>query len=174
MIVVVPPDAPFLSYAQNREDVVLWRALGDLAVGRYVEVGANHPQDDSVTKAFYDRGWAGITIEPVHEFAQAHRDERPRDTMIEAVITDEDVDSVVLHEIAGTGLSTIVDSVGSGTPRPAPRSSTRRSPRCDCRTSSSRTGAWTKRSTSCSWTLRGRSSRSSPASTSGSSGRGCW
>ena len=113
MIALVPPDAPFLSYAQNREDVVLWRALGDLATGRYVEVGANRPQDDSVTKAFYDRGWAGITIEPMHEFAQAHRDERPRDTMVEAVITDEDVDSVVLHEIAGTGLSTIVDSVGT-------------------------------------------------------------
>ncbi len=109
----VPPESPFISYAQNREDVVLWRALGGLTVGRYVEVGANHPRDDSVTKAFYDRGWSGITIEPVRESAEAHRAERPRDTMVEAVITDADIDAVVLHEIAGTGLSTIVDSVGA-------------------------------------------------------------
>lgn len=108
----VPTTSPFVSYAQNREDVVLWRALGHLDLGRYVEVGANHPRDDSVTKAFYDRGWSGITIEPMHAFAEAHRAERPRDTLVEAVITDADIDSVVLHEIAGTGLSSIVDDVG--------------------------------------------------------------
>jgi FkbM family methyltransferase len=109
----VPQDPPFISYAQNREDVVLWRALGHVPAGRYVEVGANDPRIDSITRAFYDRGWSGITVEPMHEFAEAHRAERPRDTMIEAVITDEDTDVVVLHEIAATGLSTIVDSVGA-------------------------------------------------------------
>ena len=109
----MPPDPPFISYAQNREDVVLWRALGHISAGRYVEVGANHPRIDSVTRAFYDRGWSGITVEPMHEFAEAHRAERPRDTMVEAVITDEDTDTVVLHEIAATGLSSIVDSVGA-------------------------------------------------------------
>lgn len=92
---------------------MLWRALGHVPAGRYVEVGANHPRDDSVTRAFYDRGWSGITVEPMHEFAEAHRAERPRDTMVEAVITDEDTDMVVLHEIAATGLSSIVDSVGA-------------------------------------------------------------
>ncbi|MEP7018317.1 MAG: FkbM family methyltransferase [Actinomycetota bacterium] len=106
-------DPPFISYAQNREDVVLWRALRDVSAGRYVEVGANHPRIDSVTRAFYDRGWSGITIEPMHEFAEAHRAERPRDTMIEAVITDEDTETVVLHEIPATGLSSIVDAVGA-------------------------------------------------------------
>jgi FkbM family methyltransferase len=108
----VPADEPFISYAQNREDVVLWRALGHIPNGRYVEVGANHPVDDSVTKAFYDRGWSGITVEPMHDLAESHRTERPRDTMVEAVVTDRDVESIVLHEIVGTGLSTIVDSVG--------------------------------------------------------------
>lgn len=110
-IPVAPADGPFISYAQNREDVVLWRALGDIPNGRYVEVGANQPAMDSVTKAFYDRGWSGITIEPVHEYAEAHRAERPRDTMVETVITNQDTESIVLHEIAATGLSTIMDSV---------------------------------------------------------------
>lgn len=101
----------FVSYAQNREDVVLWRALGRVPHGRYVEVGANHPRDHSITRAFYDRGWSGITVEPVGSFADLHRAERPRDTLVQAAVTSADVESVVLHEISDTGLSTLVDAV---------------------------------------------------------------
>ena len=100
-----------MSYAQNGEDVVLWRALGSVSAGRYIEVGANHPHDDSVTRAFYDRGWSGITIEPVPYFADLHRAERPRDHLVEAAITNAGGGEIVLHVIPGTGLSTIVDAV---------------------------------------------------------------
>src|SRR5664279_1896466 len=55
---------PFVSYAQNGEDVVLFRALGAVEGGRYVDVGANDPIFESVTYAFYLRGWSGITIDP--------------------------------------------------------------------------------------------------------------
>lgn len=105
------PDGPLISYAQNREDVVLWRALGHVLNGRYVEVGANHPLVDSVSRAFYDRGWSGITVEPVEAFATTYRDERPRDRVVQAAITDEPVDTITLHVVPGTGLSTLVDSV---------------------------------------------------------------
>jgi hypothetical protein len=54
----------FISYAQNFEDVMLWRALKGLKKGFYIDVGAHDPEVDSVTKAFYDRGWCGINIEP--------------------------------------------------------------------------------------------------------------
>lgn len=64
----------FISHAQNREDVLLWRALKHVKKGFYVDVGANHPSHDSVTKAFYDRGWSGINIEPL----QAHFEELQR------------------------------------------------------------------------------------------------
>ena len=39
----------FISYAQNYEDVILWRALRDVERGFYVDVGAADPQVDSVT-----------------------------------------------------------------------------------------------------------------------------
>jgi FkbM family methyltransferase len=100
-----------VSYAQNGEDVVLWRALGGVSAGRYVEVGANHPSHDSVTRAFYDRGWSGITIEPVPYFADLQRAERPRDHLVEAAITSSGPGKTTLHVIPGTGLSTIVDAV---------------------------------------------------------------
>lgn len=75
---------PFLSYAQNAEDVVLWRALGCVVdSGTYVDVGAADPVVDSVTAAFYDRGWSGLNVEPVPEYAAALRAARPRDTVVE-------------------------------------------------------------------------------------------
>ena len=103
---------PFVSYAQNREDVVLYRALGHISGGRYVEVGANDPIADSVTYAFYERGWSGIAVEPVPAFAERLRQVRPRDRVVEAAITASPVETIVLHQIADTGLSTVVDDVG--------------------------------------------------------------
>ena len=69
----------FISYAQNFEDVMLWRALKHISPGFYIDVGANDPTIDSVTKVFYDAGWRGINIEPLPlHHADLTRD-RPRD-----------------------------------------------------------------------------------------------
>ena len=69
----------FLSYSQNFEDVLLWRALGHIKNGFYIDVGANDPVEHSVTKAFYDAGWHGINIEPLPSYQAAFRDTRPHD-----------------------------------------------------------------------------------------------
>ncbi|WP_292040129.1 FkbM family methyltransferase [Massilia sp. UBA6681] len=69
----------FISYSQNAEDVLLWRALGQVENGFYIDVGANDPEEHSVTKAFYDAGWRGISIEPLPSFHQAFLEQRPRD-----------------------------------------------------------------------------------------------
>ncbi|QIK75953.1 FkbM family methyltransferase [Nocardioides piscis] len=103
----------FVSYAQNREDVVLWRALQGIRNGRYVEIGANDPEQDSISKAFYDRGWSGLEVEPEPSFAQRYRAARPRDVVVQAAVTGTG-DQVVLHRIQGTGLSTTVDGFGAG------------------------------------------------------------
>lgn len=105
--------ATYVSYAQNREDVVLHRALTGIQGGHYVEVGANDPTLHSISRGFYELGWTGLTIDPVHDFVQAHRDQRPRDTQFEAAITDADTDQIVLHQVSGTGLSTLDDRTGA-------------------------------------------------------------
>jgi FkbM family methyltransferase len=69
----------FISYAQNYEDVMLWRALRHIERGFYIDVGANDPTIDSVTRAFYDRGWRGINIEPLASHYKDLQVERPRD-----------------------------------------------------------------------------------------------
>ena len=97
-------DSTFVSYAQNGEDVVLWRALSGVRGGRYVEVGGNDPTADSVSRSFYERGWSGVVVEPVAEFAGRFRQERPRDTVVQAAVGASNGETT-LHVIAGTGLS---------------------------------------------------------------------
>jgi FkbM family methyltransferase len=67
-----------ISFAQNQEDLLLDRALGK-PNGFYVDVGANDPEIDSVTKLFYDRGWRGINIEPNPVPFRRLAARRPRD-----------------------------------------------------------------------------------------------
>ena len=86
---------------------MLWRALRDVANGRYIDVGANHPELFSVSMGFYNRGWSGITVEPDPAFAQMQRDGRPRDRLMEVAITATDGDSISFHVVDGTGLSTL-------------------------------------------------------------------
>ena len=52
-----------VSYAQNFEDVLLWRALGDVVGARYLDIGAQNPVVDSVSLAFYQAGWRGVHVE---------------------------------------------------------------------------------------------------------------
>jgi FkbM family methyltransferase len=89
---------------------VLWRALRNVDRGRYIEVGANDPVKFSMSMAFYSVGWSGITVEPDPAFAQMHREQRPRDLVIEAAITAKDRDTAVFHVVDGTGLSTLEDT----------------------------------------------------------------
>lgn len=51
-----------ISYAQNREDVVLWRALHAVGTGRYAEIAADDGRGESATRVFADHGWAGLAI----------------------------------------------------------------------------------------------------------------
>ncbi|MBP0494960.1 FkbM family methyltransferase [Roseomonas indoligenes] len=101
---------PFLSYAQNFEDVLLWRALKQQSSGFYVDVGAADPDKDSVTRAFYDRGWTGINIEPVPEFSARLRAARPRDINLD-IAAGSGSGEATLHVVAETGLSTTQDDV---------------------------------------------------------------
>jgi len=75
--------SPFVSYAPNREDVVLRRALTGVVNGRYVEVGADGPIRGSVTYAFYEQGWSGI-VQPHRGAVGKLRGARPRDLVVPA------------------------------------------------------------------------------------------
>ncbi|MGD1856062.1 MAG: FkbM family methyltransferase [Leptolyngbyaceae cyanobacterium] len=96
----------FISYAQNYEDVVLWRALKHVEAGCYIDVGASDPNQASVTKAFYSRGWRGINIEPITKSFEKLCSERPEDTNINAAAGSSNGE-IKLFDVVDTGLSTI-------------------------------------------------------------------
>ena len=95
----------FISYAQNFEDVMLWRVLKHIESGVYVDVGANDPEVDSVTKAFYERGWRGLNIEPVGEWYERLTAYRPHDINLK-VFAGKKSETIDFYEIPKTGLST--------------------------------------------------------------------
>lgn len=103
----------FVSYAQNFEDVLLWRALKDVPVGFYIDVGASHPDNDSVTRAFFDRGWHGINIEPGVEDARRIAAARPGDITLQVAAGRADGETD-FYTVSGTGLSTIDPEVAAG------------------------------------------------------------
>ena len=75
-----------VSYAQNFEDVMLWRALKNIENGFYIDVGANDPVIDSVTKLFYEQGWRGINVEPLNTHYQDLIKDRPEDVNLRVAV----------------------------------------------------------------------------------------
>ena len=94
-----------VSYAQNFEDVILFRALKDVQNGFYVDIGAQDPVVDLVSLAFYEKGWRGIHVEPNNFYASKIREARPDETVIEAAIAVKG-GVIPFFQIADTGLST--------------------------------------------------------------------
>lgn len=95
----------FVSYAQNFEDVMLWRALRHVEKGFYIDLGAQDPLIDSVSLAFHERGWTGIHVEPTPHYAQMLRAQRPGDIVLEAAVGNE-ANLLTIFEVPDSGIST--------------------------------------------------------------------
>jgi FkbM family methyltransferase len=96
----------FVSHAQNLEDVILHRVLREVSSGFYVDVGAQDPDLDSVTQAFYETGWRGVNLEPeVRSFARLAA-ARPRDVNLCAA-AGERPGRRRFFDVPNTGLSTL-------------------------------------------------------------------
>jgi FkbM family methyltransferase len=97
-----------ISYAQNREDVVLARALPE-PVGFYVDVGAADPVVASVTKHFYDLGWHGINLEPRPTALAKLEFYRPRDRNLGVAVGSENGTTTFCIVEEDPDLSTMVE-----------------------------------------------------------------
>jgi FkbM family methyltransferase len=96
----------FVSFAQNFEDVVLWRALGHVAHGFYIDVGAYSPDEHSVTRAFYQRDWRGLNLEPNPTLHSKFVAARPRDVNLMLAVADKP-GTLLMNFVGETGLSTL-------------------------------------------------------------------
>ncbi len=94
-----------ISYAQNFEDLILYRIFKHKKVGTYVDVGANDPVEDNMTYHFYRNGWRGVNIEPNTTFFKKLSEQRSFDTNINTGCSDKS-EKLDFYEVAGSGLST--------------------------------------------------------------------
>lgn len=96
----------FISYAQNLEDALLWRAFGLVQNGFFIDVGAGDPVAESVTKAFSLAGWSGINIEPSPTAFALLCSDRPDDVNLQ-VAAGAERGTFTYHAVdGGNGLST--------------------------------------------------------------------
>ena len=131
-----------------------------LPQGFYIDVGANHPRIDSVTLAFYERGWRGINIEPLPHLPRAGR-ERPEDLNLNLAIGERESAHALRDGRLGSlhpGPRASPPAPGRGAARPPARSEGQH-PGRDLR------GPCRGRSTSSRSTSKGWKARCSAAST---------
>lgn len=88
---------PMISYAQNQEDVLLSRLFPRGVSGFYVDVGANDPVENSITKHFYDLGWHGVNVEPAAEPFAKLAAVRTRDVNLNVGLSDQE-GTLTFHE----------------------------------------------------------------------------
>ena len=102
-ITVFPESIIFISYAQFLEDLILLCFFYDVKNGFYIDVGANSPNEYSVTKYFYYQGWNGINIEPLEKEYDSLIKERPRDINLNILAGNETGNKTFyMHETLST------------------------------------------------------------------------
>lgn len=84
---------------------MLWRALKHIKQGFYIDIGACDPETHSVTKAFYERGWHGINVEPLSERIERFKKRRPQDINLQITL-GAGPDELTLYERPDTGFPT--------------------------------------------------------------------
>jgi FkbM family methyltransferase len=84
------------AYAQEGEDLILYRVFEQTPSGFYVDIGAHHPRRFSNTYFFYQRGWCGINIEAMPGSMDLFRRVRPRDINLESAISEDGLPKTLL------------------------------------------------------------------------------
>jgi len=89
---------------------MLWRALSGVRHGFYIDVGAGDPDRDSVTRAFYERGWHGINVDPDPGCFAALTERRERDVNLPVALADAP-GLRRFHAVSVPGLSTLCSDI---------------------------------------------------------------
>lgn len=95
-----------IRFAQNFEDVILERIFKDKKKGFYIDIGACHPVDGSITHRFYSRGWSGVNLEPQPDLFDQLQRVRERDINLQVCVGAK----------AGSGVLVVTPGISIVTP----------------------------------------------------------
>jgi FkbM family methyltransferase len=115
-LISLPPSEWFMSaYTQNGEDLLPIRVHRDVTNDLHVDIGAYEPETGSVAKAFYERGWPGINIEPGPLFSKL-AEARPRGINLRLAVRDDSGRFLFCPHPVSLGLSRVAPSPAGGEP----------------------------------------------------------
>ena len=87
---------PHTTYSDNGEEFALKRIIDRILrkkePGFYVDIGAYHPIESSLTYFLYKRGWRGICVDVLSDIEEEFHKYRPNDTFIKCIVSDQDQD----------------------------------------------------------------------------------
>jgi FkbM family methyltransferase len=69
---------------------MIQRVFARIEKGNYIDVGASVPIPDSNTYALYQKGWRGVCIEPLPLYNDQWKQQRPKDILINAAVSDKE------------------------------------------------------------------------------------
>lgn len=107
---------PYLrrSFSQQGEDLILDRLITRVLKlrrpGIYVDVGAYHAVDHSVTYCLYQKNWRGIAFDPSKETLKTFRFYRKRDEFVLAAVGDEDKEKVSFYIPKDTSSMSLINT----------------------------------------------------------------
>lgn len=91
--------------SENEEEWFIRDFFADRRDGVFVDVGANHPKRYSKTWYLEKQlGWSGLAVEPLAEFADEYRVERPRTRFRPFFVSDKSDQAAKLYVISGNTL----------------------------------------------------------------------
>jgi FkbM family methyltransferase len=93
------------SYSAFGEDQVLIKYLPEID-GTYIDIGAAAPTIGSNTYLFYERGWRGITIDPIAPLIKKHKRIRPNDVQINACVSSQSGQEITFFQYIADDFST--------------------------------------------------------------------
>ncbi len=103
-----------ISYAQNYEDIFLYRCFSNRSTGTYIDVGASCPVLDNVSFLFYKEGWSGLNVEPIPERFSELEYIRSRDINIKAVVGNCSEPITFIRTPGLGGTSTVLKTIAEG------------------------------------------------------------
>lgn len=103
---VCDPRETMTSNSMACEDLVIRRYFPDLKDGIYVDVGCNHPIENSNTFQLYTLGWTGILVDANRQVIEQCKAIRKKDTCVHAAISNVE-EEVTFYEFNDNKVNTI-------------------------------------------------------------------
>jgi len=75
------------SYSDFGEDLIVEKLMKS-EMGSYVDIGAGHPVIGSNTFYFYQKGWSGVTVEPIKNLYLMHKLRRRKDMQFNKLLSE--------------------------------------------------------------------------------------